>query len=157
MKLRFTLLLLLSLCALSSYGQQIDIALPDHYQGWVFIIPVHDTVAFPCPLVKGKYLATTQGVAYIPDAYTHKKFQVRLFQQGHNVEPETKYAGLVEDYSAQQKVVYRYVEFYLPESKERPIPSSAEYWRQANRMTMLSKQKKDRFNTLLTSKQIFFK
>jgi hypothetical protein len=157
MKLRFTLLLLLGLSALSSYGQQIDVALPDHYQGWVFIIPVHDIVSFPCPLVKGKYLATTQGVAYIPDASTHKRFQVRLFQQGHNVEPETKYVGLIEDYSDQQKVVYRYVEFYLPERKERVIPSSDEYWRQANRWATLSGQKKKKFNALIASGELVFK
>ena len=155
MKLRLLLLLLLSLEAFSSCGQQIDVALPDHYEGWIFLIPVRDTAAFPCRVADGRYLATTQGVAYIPDILTHKAFQVRLFQRGHNVEPETKYAGLVEDHLDQHRVVYRYLNFYLPRSEERAIPASAEYWRQADRRVMLSGQKKDRFNTLLASKQLF--
>jgi hypothetical protein len=151
------LLILLTLSALTSYGQQIDVVLPDHYEGWVFLVPIRDTVAFACPLVGGKYAATAQGLAYIPDALTHRTFRVRLYQQDRNVEPETKYSGLVEDHLDQNHVVHRYLQFYLPTGKERKLPAGAEYWRQANRRASLSQQGKDRFKALLAAEQLFFK
>ena len=129
----------------------VSLQLPGHYQGWIWVVPVPDTLTVPVHRQGAVYLVGDEGVVYLPASLMKGVSRYHLYQRGEDLEPLMQYSGVSVDHVASGD--RRYVQFYLPPPANRNL-TSAEYWREKG--IGLEEQKRERMKQLLASGTLRF-
>jgi hypothetical protein len=65
----------------------VSLQLPDVYQGWIWVVPVPDTLTAPVHRQGTVYLVGEEGVVYLPATLMKGVSRYHLYQHGEDLEP----------------------------------------------------------------------
>ena len=106
----------------------VRVRVPSDFVGWVLLVPAPAGSRTSYDDASGYYLADRHGRCFVEGDVVTDTRRLRLEQNNQSVDDAAKFLGLTTRYDPRRKLVYRYVQFYLPTPDKRPLPDYGTYW-----------------------------